>query len=151
MEMQAVDHDPFVVPTQAVDHDPFAPGFEAVDHDPFADAVKFVDAERLSRVSVPSSSSDALYAGRFPSFPASTNIEDRRNEVGMRALLQSWTSLTPEDWANALKHPMTTRQELIKGLSGGDNRESQLAIDAGINDVGIIRIPVDHDPFAETQ
>lgn len=46
MEMQAVEHDPFAVPTQAVDHDPFAPGFEAVDHNPFS-----IDQERIAALS----------------------------------------------------------------------------------------------------
>lgn len=119
---------------------------EPVDHDPFTGSAQLVDMGRLSRLPVPPSSSDAMYVDRFKGFPASPNVEDRRNEIGLRALLQSWTSLTPEDWATAAKHPMTPFWELLPRLPGADNQDSQLAVDAGINN--ITAHPVDHDPFA---
>ena len=95
MEMEAVDHDPFMVSTQAVDHDPFAPGFEAVDHDPFAVGFEAVSHDPFSGMAQPLTGfhgalidptdlaeceKNYRILDKYRDLPISENVHDRRDE-----------------------------------------------------------------------
>lgn len=99
----------------------------------------FVDSGNMSKIPRLSSVPEDVYPDRFKDLPKSTNIDDRRNEIGVDSLLQSWTGLTPDAWGEAIKHPMTPFRELYPGLKGGDNENSELSADAGINNIGLSR------------
>lgn len=95
-----------------------------------------VDPQLQGRVpALQDSLPDEAYANKYPNLPASANIEDRRGEAGLHALLQSWTGLTSDQWATALQHPMTPFWQLFPPDPTGANPNSPLAREAGINSI----------------